>query len=264
MYAILTCADTKFYGMACILAKNIRLYSDCQLFLYDLGLTEAEKRHLSELEVVIECIPYDKDTFSFNSKGNIRTTHKIGCIQHFLRKYNSGVIVIDADAFFIDDCIQDMSPKDDEIVVTYRCDREKKPHILINGKINAGVMCFGKNIGDEFFSEWASICLDKEQTDQSALSCLLDREINLESLNSVQPYGKYHVRVLDGNIYNDVTCRVGKIFHFKSAGRKLNKYLGIMIFSFFLNHFPTLVRKMISINRKYGLFVWNEKIDYAK
>ncbi len=259
MYSILTCADTKFYGMACILAKNIRLYPDCQLFLYDLGLTEVEKKHLTKLGVVIECIPYDKDTFSLNSKGNIRTTHKIDCIRHFLRKYNKGVIVIDADAFFVDDCIQNMFPNDDEIVVTYRCDREKKPHILVNGKINAGVMCFGKNIGDEFFSEWASICLDKEQTDQSALSCLLDREVTLERINSVQLYGKYCVRVLDGNIYNDVTCRVGKIFHFKSAGRKLNRYIGIMSFSFLLYHFPKVVRKMVSINRRYRLFVWNPK-----
>lgn len=256
MYPILTCADTNFYGMAVCLARVILSYPDCRLFLYDLGLTASEKSHLERLGVTIEKTVFDEDTFSMNSRGNIRTTHKIDCIAHFIGKYASGVVVLDADAIPVIDCIGELFPGDDEIVVTYRCDRERKPHILINGKINAGVMAFGKHVGDDFFGAWKHICDDREQTDQSGLSKLLEQEIRLEDIGSRQRFGAYTVRVLDGNIYNDVTCRIGRIFHFKNAGRQFNKRLGFGVFAWLHRLFPELVAFIVALNRKYRLFVW--------
>ena len=258
MFSILTCADTNFYPMARCLARNIRARKDCRLFLYDLGLTEREKSSLEHLGVSIERTGFDSDTFSMNSKGNIRTTHKIDCIRHFLNKYSENVIVLDADALPVEDCIKEIFPEDDEIIVTYRCNRERKPHILINGKINAGVMGFGKKVKIDFFEQWKGICEDKEQTDQSALSLLLDGWVKWESFGSRQEYAGNIVRVLDGNIYNDVSCRTGKIFHFKSAGRQLNKRLSFFIFTIVQQLFPESMARLVALNRKHHWFVWHQ------
>ena len=158
----------------------------------------------------------------------------------------------------INDAVNDIFPSEREIVVTYRCDREKKPHILVNGKINTGVMGFGSNIESSFFNEWKKLCEDGEHTDQSALSTLLERQVELGKINSRQMYDSYSVRVLDGNIYNDVTCRIGKIFHFKSAGRRRNKHFGFMIFAFLQRLFPETISWCVEVNRKYRLFIWHK------
>lgn len=258
MYSILTCADTNFYPMALCLARNIRHYPGYKLFLYDLGLQDTEREKLRELDVTIEQIPQQNDIFDFNSKHNIRTTHKMGCIDHFLRKYKESVLVLDADVLLIEDIAAEIFPAEKEIVVTYRCDREKKQHILINGKINAGVMGFGAGVESSFFEKWKGLCEDKEHTDQSAISTLLERQVELEKINSRQMYDSYSVRVLDGNIYNDVTCRIGKIFHFKSAGRRRNKHFGFMLFAFLQRLFPKNISWCVEVNRKYRLFIWHK------
>lgn len=256
MFSLLTCADTSYFPMALALAKNVRLYADCRLFLYDLGLKNTEQAELKANGVIIEKTAFDEDTFKLNSKGNIRTTHKIDCIRHFLRAYACGVLVLDADALLVENVVEEIFPQEREIVVTYRCNRERKSHILINGKINAGVMGFGSAVSDAFFDEWKKICDDGEHTDQSALSDLLESRVELERIGSIQPYGPYEVRILDGNIYNDVTCRTGKIFHFKNAGRRLNKRLGFTSFAVAHRLFPRVVRGLVDFNRRHQWFVW--------
>lgn len=256
MFSLLTCADTNYFPMALALAKNVRLYADCRLFLYDLGLKDEERAELEAQYVVIEKISVGKDIFKLNSRRNIRATHKIGCIRHFLRKYKVNVLVVDADVLFVENSIDEIFPRDREIVVTYRCKRELKPHILINGKINTGIMGFGVAISDAFFDEWEKICDDGEHTDQSALSTLLEQSVELERIGSVQPYEDYAIRIIDGNIYNDVTCRTGKIFHFKNAGRQLNKRLGFTAFSVAHRLFPRFVMKIVALNRHHQWFVW--------
>ena len=256
MFSLLTCADTNYFPMALALAKNVRLYGDCRLFLYDLGLKDVERAELQANGVTIEKTAFDEGTFKLNSKGNIRTTHKIDCIRHFLRTYSCGVLVLDADALLVENVVADIFPHDREIVVTYRCNRERKPHILINGKINAGVMAFGAGGSDVFFDEWKEMCADGEHTDQSALSALLERHVALDRIDSVQSYGEYEIRILDGNVFNDVTCRTGKIFHFKNAGRQLNKRLGFTSFAVAHRLFPRFITGVVAFNRRHQWFVW--------
>ncbi len=258
MFSILTCADTNYYPMALGLARNVRLYPACGLYLYDLGLKDAERDVLRGLGVTVERIPLGQGIFALNSKKNIRATHKMDCINHFLRKYGTGVLVLDADALLIEDVSEEIFPAERDIVVTCRCDREKKPHILVNGKINTGVMAFGPGVGPAFFETWKSLCADGEHTDQSALSALLGEHVDFEKIGSRQPYGDYAVRVLDGNIYNDVTCRIGKIFHFKNAGRQFNKRLGFAAFTVAQRLFPKSIASCIALNRKYHWFVWRQ------
>ena len=255
MFSLLTCADTHYYPMALGLARNVRLYPAYKLYLYDLGLKDAEREVLRKLGVTLERIPLGRDIFALNSKQNIRATHKMDCINHFLRKYATGVLVLDADALLIED-VEELFPAERDIVVTCRCEREKKPHILVNGKINTGVMAFGPGVETPFFERWKGLCADGEHTDQSALSALLGEAVDLERIGSRQPYGDYTVRVIDGNIYNDVTCRIGKIFHFKNAGRQFNKRIGFAAFTAAQRLVPGLIASAVRWNRKTGCFIW--------
>lgn len=259
MFHILTCADTKFYPLALRLAENISLFPGCRLYLYDLGLRDEEREKLEQAGVKIEKIAFKEHVSSMNRDNNIRATHKMDCIEHFLRTYGQGVLVLDADILVIEDVFAHLWPREKDIIVTYRCDREKKEHILSNGKINTGVMSFGSAVDHAFFESWRKICEDKEHTDQSALSLLLENCVDWNLLGKEQPCMGYAVRVMDGNEYNDTTCRVGKIFHFKSVGRRLNKKIGYWFFSVMQNRFPELIRKIVTYNRKHRLFVWKAR-----
>lgn len=81
-----------FIQWHCVLRGIFGTVRDTNFFLYDLGLQDPEREKLRELDVTIEQIPQRNDIFDFNSKHNIRTTHKMGCIDHFLRKYKKKCI----------------------------------------------------------------------------------------------------------------------------------------------------------------------------
>ncbi len=255
-YNILTCADAAYYPLALGLAENIRQFADCRLFLYDLGLTEAQRKKLEARHVQLEYTDFDPSTFQYNSKNNIRTVHKIDCIENFIRRYNENILVLDSDILLIEHVAPFLWPLDDQIVLTSRHQRERKPHILVNGKINAGVMAFGCAVPPAFFKAWRTLCEDKEHTDQSAVSALVDPYLDWDLLDVPQstPYGTIVLR--DGNVYNDVTCRSGKIFHFKNAGRRSNKRIGYTLFSLVQRLLPKAVAALIRWNRKHEFYVW--------
>lgn len=258
-YAVLSCGNAAYYPFLSGLVRNLRAITHCQLHIYDLGLTSGQREALKKLGATLECIPFDPATFDYNSSNNIRTTHKIDCIEHFLTTYQKNVIVLDADILLIEDVLEKLLPAGGQIIVTRRCDRERRPHILINGKINAGVLGFGHAVGKEFFAQWRSLCAVGEHTDQSALSAILDAWVDWKQLEISQQGPGYAVRLLDGNLYNDVTCRTGKILHFKNAGRRANKRLGYAVFATLQRRFPTLMKKLIKKNREYGWLVWKNK-----
>lgn len=255
-YNILTCADAAYYSLALGLAKNIRQFSDCRLFLYDLGLTEAQRKNLTAWHVQLEYTNFDYSTFQYNSKNNIRGVHKIYCIQDFINRYNENIIVLDSDILFIEHVAPFLWPLENQIVLTSRHQRERKPHILVNGKINTGVMSFGSAIPPAFFKAWRTLCKNKEHTDQSSISTLVDPYIDWNLLNIPQITPHCAIILRDGNIYNDVTCRSGKIFHFKNAGRRNNKRIGYTLFSIVQRLLPNLVAALIRWNKKYEFYVW--------
>lgn len=256
MYNLLTCADAKYFHFAFALAKNIALFPNYRLFLYDLGLTENQYHTLTSLNVHIEQTVFDPDTFTYNKNNNIRNIHKINCIEHFIQKYQENVLVLDSDILILEDVALQLWPQPNQIVLTKRCLRECKPHILINGKINSGVMAFGSCVEHAFFEAWRTLCEDREHTDQSALSALVDPYLDWEKLNVPQPGPHCAIVLLDGNVYNDVTCRSGKIFHFKNAGRQKNKRLGHALFSRLQRWLPRLTARLIRWNRERGWYIW--------
>lgn len=256
MYNLLTCADAKYYHLAYALAKNIALFPNYRLFLYDLGLTEKQCHTLTSLNVHIEQTVFDPNTFTFNRNHNIRTTHKINCIEHFIQKYKQNVLVLDSDILILEDVALQLLPQQNQVILTKRCLRECKPHILINGKINAGVMAFGLHVEHAFFEAWRTLCEDKDHTDQSALSALIDPYLDWEKLNVPQLGPHCEIVLLDGNIYNDVTCRSGKIFHFKNAGRQKNKRIGHALFAGLQRLLPKLTARLIRWNRTHRIYIW--------
>lgn len=255
-YNILTCANADYYPLALGLAKNIRQFPDCRLFLYDLGLTEAQRKTLAAWHVQLEYTEFDPSAFQYNRKNNIRAVHKVNCIYDFICRYKESILVLDSDILLIEHVAPFLWPSDNQVVLTRRCRRECKPHILINGKINAGVMAFGSNVEPAFFKAWQNLCEDREHTDQSAMSALVEPYLDWNLLDVPQPGPDCTIILRDGNIYNDVTCRTGKIFHFKNAGRKDNKRIGYVLFSFIQRLIPKAVASLISWNRKYELYVW--------
>ncbi len=252
MHDIMTCCDSGYFSFAWQLALNIQQYSQCRLHVYDLGLTEKERTAFTTLGVILHKVPIPENSFTYNSRNNIRTTHKINCIEDCLKHVEDFVIVLDADILVIEPIFAALKPVRGGLTVTARCEREKQPHILVNGKLNAGVLAFDKTVSANLFASWRLLCEDPEHTDQSALSTLLDGKIHWEHFETPQvlPEG-YSVRVLDGNLYNDTTCRKGLILHFKNAGRHKAKWRSFLILAWCQRTMPTLTARCIALNRKY-------------
>ena len=260
MPRLLSFADARFFPLVIRLAKNTRRFSGYKFFLYDLGLTDEQKHALELVDVVIERTDFPADTFEYNQKTNIKTTHKIYCIEHFLRKYSESVVVLDADTLIMESISELWPSQDAMLVVTGRCPREQKPHFIENGKINAGVMAFGPGLPEAFFQEWKRLCAEEDHTDQSALSLMLDREnIEFGLFDVPQNFMNFAVVVREGAVYNDVTCRVGKIFHVKSVGRRASKMFFYKLFFAVSELLPNMVSGLVRLNRKHAFYIWKSR-----
>lgn len=69
------------------------------------------------------------------------TTHKAACIADCLDRSPSGCLYVDADVLFVDRLTAaDLAGAD--IAITPRHPKERSPHHLANGDINAGILYF--------------------------------------------------------------------------------------------------------------------------
>lgn len=116
-------------------------------------------------------------------------------------------------------------------------------------------MAFGAGVSDVFFDEWKEMCADGEHTDQSALSALLERHVALDRIDSVQSYGEYEIRILDGNVFNDVTCRTGKSFISKTQEGNSTNVWGSLPLPWRIG-FPRFITGVVAFNRRHQWFVW--------
>ena len=261
MKHILTFADAKFFPIVHRLAAHLRRFEGYQLFVYDLGMDNGQQQSLAALGVNLLFTETPGDALGLNAKGQIRAVHKMYCIEHFLCSYKDSVLVLDADTLVVENIDELWPDEPDGIVVTARHPREHAPHQFANGIINSGVMAFGAAISSEFFAHWKERCLsDANATDQSALSDLLAAEnVDFWTFDVKQPCRWGSVVVRDGEIYNDVTCRTGKIFHFKSIARRGKKLLTYKLFSLLYAALPGFVEGLVRYNRKHRIIVWKKK-----
>ena len=261
MKHILTFSDAKFFPIVRRVAYHAKRFSGYRISVYDLGMDDHQKKLLTDLGATIAWTEFPENALGTNERGQIRTSHKMYCIEHFVRKHNAPLLVIDADTLIIESVDELWPTEPDGLVVTARCPREHAPHQRVNGMINAGVMAFGPEIPAEFFLKWKEKCInDVNATDQSALSDMLaEANIDFGAFDSSQPCWWGSVVVRNGEIYNDVTCRTGKIFHFKSIARRTKKLLTYKIFSAIYAAFPHMVETLVRYNRKHRLWVWTKK-----
>jgi uncharacterized protein YjiS (DUF1127 family) len=259
VFYILTFADHKFFPVLWQHVKQVRRFVSYRLHVYDLGLSEIQKQQLTDIGITVLRTQVPADALDKNSRGHVRTTHKMYCIEDFIRTHSGPVLVLDADTLLIENIDELWPDEPDCIVVTARCPRERDAsHVLVNGRINAGVMAFGSSVPAAFFRQWKERCLqDTNATDQSALSDMLAEEnIDFEKFDVRQPCWWGGVVVRDGEVYNDITNRTGKIFHSKNdLIRRPKKLFLFKIFSTFLAAFPSLVEALVRYNRKHRLYV---------
>lgn len=261
MKRILTFADAAFFPIVLCLAKHARRFAEYRLHVYDLGMDDEQKKRLADVGVVILQTEFPEDSLGMNTRGQIRAVHKMYCIENFVLLRGGPVLVLDADTLIIENVDELWPDEPDCIVVTARCPREHAPHQFANGMINSGVMAFGAGISAEFFQLWKGKCIqDGNATDQSALSdMLVEANVDFGRFDAKQPCFWGGVVVRDGEVYNDVTCRTGKIFHFKSIARRTKKLITYKLFSVVFSAFPRLAESLVKYNRKHRLYVWKRK-----
>jgi len=262
---ILTFADQNFFPIVWQHAKQVRRFVSYRLYVYDLGLNNSSRQRLTDIGVTVLRTEFPADALGRNTRNHILGTHKMYCIEDYIKAHRGPVLVLDADTLLTEN--DELWPDEpDCIVVTARGPREHDPKLSLNGKINSGVMAFGSGIPAEFFRQWKERCSqDSNATDQSALSDMLAEEnIDFEKFDLRQPCWWGGVVVRDGEIYNDTSCRTGKIFHFKNnLIRRPKKLFLFTLFSTFTAVFPSLVAALVRYNRKHRLYVWKRK-NFAK
>ncbi|MBN1457533.1 MAG: hypothetical protein JW912_06760 [Sedimentisphaerales bacterium] len=211
---IVTTADTKFTHCLKELAKSVRKYYAKPLIVYDLGLTEEDKK---QIDAVI--IPFKVDD-EINYQGsaylapdgheNIRATHKPFCVRHYFENYNEPMILVDADCLFT----ERVELTGFDFGFTYAPPRKNKKVIYYNGRFNSGVMFFNTPVFD-LIDKWQQECRRDNTTDQKAIFDVLDRSIDWKNYTLPQKWKNYSIKILDPAIYNDYhLTKKGKILHF--------------------------------------------------
>jgi len=224
MFTIITCGDSKYFEFLQNFENNIFTIFGYYPTIYDLGLKEDEK---TKLKSEVRKIPIKEKFWELNTIGYVKTTHKPRCIKDILNEKNQDCIYVDADVIFTSK-IQEVEIKNADIGVTPRHTKERKPEYFTNGLINAGFIFF-KNTEDvkSLIDKWIVSCQEQDTTDQKALSDILKEEIDIIDGKKMQKYKHINILLLDPAIYNDVSCKTGRMFHFKNAGRReisLKKY----------------------------------------
>ena len=251
-FKIMTCGDSRYFEFLYNFERNVRQQFGFWPVIYDLGLEEEQQQRLkSDIRKVV--VPEAFNTQ--NSLNYIRTTHKPHCVLDFLATYPQDCLYVDADTVFVSAFDENVF-KNADIAVTPRHPKERKEKYYANGLLNAGVIFFRNNHKGvaEFISTWRNKCEEPDTTDQKALSDLFSEEIDL--LNPTEPLQKckgVKVGLLDAKIYNDVSCRTGKLFHFKNAGRTTKHCNRYRRFVRVQSVFPQAVELAVAINCRFNL-----------
>ena len=141
---VVTSSDSSFFHCLQGLAESVRRYYDKQLIVYDVGLTDEEKKSIDAEVVPIDVDANFKSYASFWKESRqktvsaFRTTHKPLCIKDYFQKSSEPMIFLDADCSFN----ERVEETGFDVGVTLR----RKNRIDLNnpwtGIINAGVIFF--------------------------------------------------------------------------------------------------------------------------
>ena len=219
---IVTSSDSSFFHCLEGLAESVRKHYDKQLIVYDLGLSEEEKKSIDADVVPIKVDMDFKDYASFWKESRqktvraIRTTHKPLCVKDYFQKCSEPTIFVDADCSFN----ERVEEAGFDVGVTLR----RKNRIDITnpwtGIINAGVIFFN-TYAAELIDAWMAGCQKENTTDQKELAEILSETIDWKHYNKIYDWHGIKVKVFNAEEYNDVRLKNGKIYHWK--GRRHEK-----------------------------------------
>ncbi len=219
-FRVVTCADSKFFHFLPALEKNVLRKTGRYPVIYDLGLS-AKQRNSLRSEIISLAPP---EGYNNNiSGGAIRAHHKPDCLLDFIARFDQSGLYIDADVLMVDSLSANVFEGCD-IAVTPRHPKElMAPDPFRNGRLNSGVVFFASNVRSvALMRQWRAICEAGVHTDQMALSDLLE-PVDLSGPLGIAELGDASILKLDPRIYNDVSCKTGKLWHFKNAGRRFHK-----------------------------------------
>ncbi len=210
---IVTSGDSGFFHCLKELAKSVRQFYDKPMILYDIGLTDEQKKQLDAIIIplnVTEKVNHrGRSLLSSTGIPSTRATHKPFCVKHYFENYSEPMILVDADCLFR----KRVEESDFDVGVT--CYKSKKKGIAFyNGVINSGVIFFNSP-ATELVNQWAKECEKELTTDQKALSDVLGQTIDWSAYNKIQDFAGLKIKIFDAKIYNDFhLTKKGKILHF--------------------------------------------------
>ncbi len=213
---IVTASDSGFFHCLKKLADSVRKYYDKPIIVYDLGLTEEQKKQLDAIIIPIEISEKvnhkGRSLLSNTGIPSTRATHKPFCVKHYFENYSEPMILADADTLFR------TKVEETGFDVGVTCHKLRKNNIdFYNGVINSGVIFFN-NPAEKLINRWAQECEKELTTDQKALSDVLSETINWSIFNKVQDWHGLKIKIFDCRIYNDYhLTKKGKILHFINA-----------------------------------------------
>lgn len=251
MLTIITCGDSNYFEFLKNFENNIFAIFGYYPIIYDLGLKEDEK---AKLKSEIRKIPIKEKFWELNTIGYIKTTHKPRCIKDILNAKNQDCIYVDADVIFTSK-IKETEIENADIGITPRHTKERKPEYFTNGLINAGFIFFRntKNVS-ALIDKWIISCQEHDTTDQKALSDILKMNVDILNGATKQKYEELCVLLLDPSVYNDVSCKTGRMFHFKNAGRREASLIKYRNFVSLQAKFPRIIELITNFRRLWLKF----------
>lgn len=253
-FDIMTCGDQKYFTFLKIFEKNVFNRYHFFPIIYDLGLTEDQRKLLKS---EIRKIPISQSFYMKNSSNYIQATHNPSCILDYFSYHNKNILYVDADTLFVSTFNHTLF-KDIDIAITPRHRKERKKEYYTNGFINSGVLFFrNTNSVKELLLLWEKKCCDPDTTDQKALSDIFSDQINLLEAKHIQKWNDLNILLLEAEIYNDVACKTGKLLHFKNAGRNEKAFKKYQQYAKVQSLFPNIFQSVISLYRKYNILYNN-------
>ena len=221
---IVSSSDSGYFHCLKELAKSVRKFYGKPIIVYDIGLTEEQKKELDaviiEISIDEEVDHKGKSYLSPEGTPSTRATHKPFCVRHYFENYTEPMIMVDSDCLFA----ERVEESGFDIGVTYTPPRKGKEIYYYNGIINSGVIFFNV-AASELVDRWAEECRKKDTTDQKALSDVLDETIVWEDYKKIQEWHGLKIKIFDTKMYNTFHLRrKGKILHFINTRHRKDIY----------------------------------------
>ena len=204
---VVTTGDSKFFHCLWGLAENVKKTYGKQLIIYDVGLTEKEKRSLDAhiIQINIDVNFYDYATFK--SVPFIQATHKPFCVKHYFENHAETVIFIDADCLFM----ERVEEKGFDVGVTLKPRKYIDISNHYNGILNTGVIFFNTN-ASELIERWIDGCRKPDATDQKVLTDILSETIDWKRYDKVYDWHGLKIKVFP-ETESTITLKYSQLLH---------------------------------------------------